>query len=241
MLPVVARETFHGGAGAYGVMTAAMGIGAVAGGLVVAGYARTGVRSLVAAAAAFGAVILAAAAAPTLRLEVAALVLVGAASVSFLAVGNSTLQLAAEPAMRGRVMALWAVAFLGSPPLGGPIAGAICESAGPRWGLVLGGAAALSAAAVGALLLARGRRASRGDPAADGAGPATVGGEQPASALSRRLWAPRARSAPEVPRESAAVACAGGGPARPGGSQSGRPAAAPWSGSSAGTACVLTR
>jgi MFS family permease len=161
VLPAVARTTFHGGAGAYGVMTGAMGVGAVVGGLVVAGRARTGLRPLVAGAAGFGLVILAAAAAPTLAVEVVVLAFVGAGSVAFLAIGNTTLQLAAAPEMRGRVMSLWAVAFLGSTPIGGPIAGFVAENAGPRWGLVLGGVAALAAAAVGALILARGGGRSR--------------------------------------------------------------------------------
>ena len=72
------------------------------------------------AAAAFGAVIMFAALAPTLPVELLALALVGWASISFMSTGNSTLQLGAAPAMRGRVMALWFVAFQGSTPIGGP-------------------------------------------------------------------------------------------------------------------------
>lgn len=206
VLPVVARETFHGGAGAYGAMTAAMGAGAVVGGLVVAGYARTGVRPLIAAAGAFGVLILLAAAAPTLTLEVLALALVGAGSIAFLAVGNSTLQLTSSPEMRGRVMALWAVAFIGSTPLGGPIAGLVAERAGPRWGLVLGAVAALAAAALGALLLAR----HDGD------------GSDGAMVPLRRRWSRgRARSAPEAPPVSAAAACDGAAATRRAGSRPG--------------------
>jgi MFS family permease len=150
VLPVVARQTFHGGPQTYGFMTAAMGVGAVAGGLAVAGSGRTGTRAVVAAAAAFGVAIGLAAIAPDLRLELVALALVGAASVTFIAVGNSTIQLAALPEMRGRVMSLWAVAFLGSTPIGGPIAGLVAEHAGGRAGLGLGAVACLVAAAFGA-------------------------------------------------------------------------------------------
>jgi len=152
VLPVVARTTFHRGAGTYGLMTAAMGVGAVVGGLVVATRARTGLRSLIAGAAGFGVVILGAAVAPTVASELLALVFVGAGSIAFLAVGNATLQLAAEPQMRGRVMSLWAVAFLGSTPIGGPIAGLVAEQASPRWALALGGAAALTAALIGVVI-----------------------------------------------------------------------------------------
>ena len=98
---------------------------------------------------------MAAAAAPTLAVEVAVLVLVGAGSISFLALGNTTLQLATRPEMRGRVMSLWAVAFLGSTPIGGPIIGWIGEHVGPRYGLLVGGAAAVLAGAFGYRSLAR--------------------------------------------------------------------------------------
>ncbi|MCW2621525.1 MAG: transporter [Frankiales bacterium] len=155
VLPVLARDAFHGDATTYGAMSTAMGAGAVVGGLVVAGRGRTGLRPLTTGAALFGLLILAASIAPTLPLELAALALVGAASVSFLAIGNSTLQLSADPQMRGRVMALWAVAFLGSTPLGGPITGWISEHAGGRWGLVVGGVACLVAAGLGRVAMHR--------------------------------------------------------------------------------------
>jgi len=157
VLPVLARDAFHGNASTYGFMTSAMGVGAVVGGLVTAGRGRIGLRPLTVNAAAFGLLILVAAVAPTLAVEMVALVGVGAASVSFLAVGNTTLQLTAKPTMRGRVMALWAVAFLGSTPVGGPIAGWVSEYGGGRAGLVLGGVACLLAAALGLLA----RRADR--------------------------------------------------------------------------------
>ena len=79
--------------------------------------------------------------------------LVGAASVGFLSKANSTCNWEARPSMRGRVMALWAVAFLGSTPIGGPIAGAVAEHFGGRAGLALGSVACLTAAALGWLAL----------------------------------------------------------------------------------------
>jgi MFS family permease len=162
VLPALAKS-FHGGGATYGFMTAAMGVGAIFGGLYTAARGRTGVRPMVVSSAVFGVVLLIASVAPTLPLELGALFIVGAASVSFLSKGNSSLQLAAAPQMRGRVMALWAVAFLGSTPIGGPIAGAVSEYFGARWGLVLGASACLLAAAFGALVL---RRVARSD--ADG-------------------------------------------------------------------------
>src|SRR5262249_5342053 len=138
-------------------MPCALGAGAVVGGLTAASSGRTGVRSLVVAAAACGVAILLAAAAPYLTFELAALTLVGACSVTFIAIGNTTLQLATRPDMRGRVMSLWAVAFLGTTPLGGPIAGFVAQQLGGRAGLVLGGAACLVAAGAGVLALRRAR------------------------------------------------------------------------------------
>lgn len=148
-LPVVAKETFHGGAAAYGFMTAAMGTGAVIGGLFTATRGRTGLRTLSLAAFGFGLAILLAALSPVLGAELAALAVVGWASVSFLATGNSTLQLGAEPSMRGRVMSLWAVAFLGSTPIGGPAIGWIVAESGGRIGLATGALACVFAGLIG--------------------------------------------------------------------------------------------
>lgn len=170
VLPVLAETTLGGGAGTYALLTSAMGAGAVAGGLVLAGRARTGIGALTVAALAFGVAIGVTALAPTLPLVVAALVVVGAASVSFLATGNTTLQLTSDPRFRGRVMALWAVAFLGSTPIGAPIIGAVSDAAGARGGLAVGAAACFVAAGIGSLALARGTtataRAHREAPAA---------------------------------------------------------------------------
>jgi len=71
-------------------------------------------------------------------------------NITFLASANTTLQLAADPAMRGRVMAMWTVAFLGSTPIGGPIVGYIGQVVGPRWALATGAAACITAAGIGA-------------------------------------------------------------------------------------------
>lgn len=161
VLPIVARESFGGGARTYGFMTACMGVGAVLGGLWIAARGRTGVKALIQASTLFGVAIFAAAAAPTLPLELVAMLFVGATSVGCLSQGSSTLQLAAAPMMRGRVMALWAVAVMGSTPIGGPIAGAVCQYLGARSGLILGGVACLGAAALGTLALSsQGKRAA---------------------------------------------------------------------------------
>lgn len=145
VLPLLARFTFGGDAGTYSAMTACMGVGAVVGGLLTAAAGRRRPTALALSAAVFGAVQMAAAWSPTLWLCLAMLVLTGAASISFLSLGNATLQLGSAPEMRGRVMALWSVAFLGSTPVGGPVVGWVAEQLGPRYGLGLGGLAAVLA------------------------------------------------------------------------------------------------
>ncbi len=156
-LPVLAHQVFHQGAAVFGLMTASMGIGAVAGGLYTAARGRTGLRPLLIAASAFGVLILALSAAPSLPVALILLLFVGAASVSFTAISNTTLQLASAPNMRGRVMSLWLVAFQGSTPLGGPIIGWVCAWAGPRVGLGVGGVTCVLVV-LGALLFLRSRR-----------------------------------------------------------------------------------
>jgi MFS family permease len=156
-LPVMARRGLGVGAAGYGVMTASMGFGAVAGGLLVAARGRTGLRPLVLAAGAFGVALLLAASAPTLAIEMLALALAGWASISFMATGNSTLQLASAPSMRGRVMSLWFVAFQGSTPIGGPIVGfAMAQTGNARVGLGVGALTCLLVALLGAVALRRG-------------------------------------------------------------------------------------
>jgi MFS family permease len=143
-LPLMASQVFHGGAASYGVMASVMGGGAVVGGLISAARGRPRPRALCLAAIGWSIAILAAAVAPTLALELAALVFVGYGSITFNSLAKTTLQLAARPEMRGRVMALWALAWLGSTPVGGPVVGWTGQVIGARWALVIGGVATLA-------------------------------------------------------------------------------------------------
>jgi MFS family permease len=154
-LPVMASQGLHAGATGYGFMTAAMGVGAVIGGLLVAAKGRTGTAQLTVAVTAFGVMMALATIAPSLPFELAALALAGASSIAFMSTGNSTLQLRAQPNMRGRVMALWFVAFQGSTPIGGPIIGAVIALAGARAGLGVGALTCFAAALVGLAALRR--------------------------------------------------------------------------------------
>lgn len=148
ILPLMARFAFHGSAGTYAALTSAMAVGAVGGALAVGTRRRVGPEVLALAALAFGVFGLASAVAPSLGSEFVLLAVVGAASVTFAAGINSSLQLAAAPEMRGRVMALYSVVFLGSTPIGGPLVGWMSGAFGPRSALVLAGIAALVGGAV---------------------------------------------------------------------------------------------
>jgi MFS family permease len=143
-LPLMASKVFHRGAAAYGLMASVMGVGAVVGGLISAARRRTGARTLCLAAIGWGIAICAAAFAPNMAIELIALLFVGYGSITFNSFAKTSLQLAAKPTMRGRVMALWALAWLGSTPVGGPIVGWIGQNAGARWSLVVGGVATLA-------------------------------------------------------------------------------------------------
>lgn len=152
IMPLFATVSLHGNASTYSAMTVAMGIGAVVGGLYTAGQGVSKPGTLSRVALAFGAGILVTAAMPNLLFTFIVLVLVGALSVLFISLGNTTLQLTSEPSMRGRVMALWSIAFLGTTPVGGPIIGAIADHSNPRIGLVVGGLSAIVAACFGVVI-----------------------------------------------------------------------------------------
>jgi MFS family permease len=145
LLPLLADFTWHGTATTYAMLTAAMGIGSVGGALAAGARGRVSPKLLVGSSLLFGAAMLLAAGAPTLELQLLTLVPLGAASVTFAAGVNSSLQIAVEPEMRGRVMALYSVVFLGSTPIGSPLVGWLAGAAGPRAGLLAGAAAALIA------------------------------------------------------------------------------------------------
>ena len=157
VLPLLTRDVFGRGGGAYGALSAAMGAGALVGALAMASRTRPSTRLLVASAFAFGVVSLVLAVAPGYFVAGALLVGIGAAAMLFNGSTNSLLQLNAGHAMRGRVMSLWAVVFLGSTPLGGPITGLLVRGLGVRWAVAIGGLATLATAAFGYAALRRSR------------------------------------------------------------------------------------
>jgi predicted MFS family arabinose efflux permease len=148
-LPLLAEFTFDAGATGLATMTALMGGGAVIGGLVVASTGNPTPIRLVMVAGAFGVVVSAVAVMPQIALVYLLMPALGAASISMISMSNAMLQLNSIPALRGRVMALFSMALLGSTPIGGPIVGYLGEHVSPRFSLAVGGVAALGAAVYG--------------------------------------------------------------------------------------------
>jgi MFS family permease len=144
VLPLLADFTFHGGPSTYAALLAAMAVGGIVGALINGARESVTPMLLVGAALVFGLLSLVAAGAPTLALEIAALAPLGAATVTLSASVNSSLQLASEPSMRGRVMALYSIVFLGSTPIGGPLSGWLSQAVDPRAALVMAGLAAIA-------------------------------------------------------------------------------------------------
>jgi MFS family permease len=155
ILPLLARFSFDGGASAYATLVAAMGAGSVVGALATGAHGRTDARLIAGSALAFGLLAALAATMPSLALEVPIVALLGASAVTFAAAINSSLQLTVEPQMRGRVMALYSVVFLGSTPIGAPLAGWLSEAYDPRAALLLAASSGLAAALATRLTIGR--------------------------------------------------------------------------------------
>ncbi len=160
VLPLLARVVYGRGGEAYGATFSAMGVGALAGALLMASRAQPSRRLLVGSTFAFGAFAVALAVVPTYTLALVVLVPLGAAGVLFVSTTNALLQVNADDAMRGRVMSLWAIVFFGSTPIGGPLTGLLASAFGVQAAVAVGGVAALATAAGAVVALRRSRVAS---------------------------------------------------------------------------------
>ncbi|OGG76002.1 hypothetical protein A3A41_03465 [Candidatus Kaiserbacteria bacterium RIFCSPLOWO2_01_FULL_54_22] len=154
-LPLFAQQTFHGSAADYAALLSAMGAGSVAGGLFTASRREVTALEFAISALLFGLALCVSAVMPTLALATVGMIFVGFFSITLTSVGNTILQLESPSYIRGRVMALWMTALFGSTLIGAPIIGLIGQYAGARWGLAVGGIAAVAAAAFGARELLR--------------------------------------------------------------------------------------
>jgi MFS family permease len=160
VLTAMADETFAGGAELYGLFNVVLAVGSVAGALVAGGRTHTRLRTIVLAGAAFGVAQFAAALAPGLGVFLVALVAMGMVNLAFQAMANSSVQSWVDPEVRGRVMGLYMLAFVGGTPLGGPVIGWITDAFGARVGMAVCGLLPLFAAVVVAGVLARHARAA---------------------------------------------------------------------------------
>ena len=155
---LMVKNTFHHGAESYGLISATYAFGSLLGALASARRGRPGRRLVFIAAASYGVLEIVAAVMPTYWTFFAVLVPFGFFTLTLSTAANTTVQLTATPAMRGRVMALYLMVFLGGTPIGAPLVGWIAEVAGPRWSLAVGGIASIIAAVLAAAYLARRER-----------------------------------------------------------------------------------
>ena len=155
---LMAKQVFHRGASGYGLLSTALAVGAVCGAVLATRRSqRPSSMFLLGAAFAFSVAEILAGLMPTYLLTAIVLVPTGLAMLSVTTAANAHVQLGVEPTMRGRVMSLYLVCFLGGAPIGGPLIGWLAGSAGPRWGLIGGGLVCLLSAATLSAMLARQR------------------------------------------------------------------------------------
>ncbi len=148
-ISTMAIGIFHADARGYGLLSSIMAIGTVAGALLGAGRDKPQFGLLLVGAGVFGIACSLAALAPSYWFFAAALVVIGAATLTFTNTTNSLMQLSTEPAMRGRVMALRVGIALGATPIGAPVVGWVADHFGPRWALGIGAASGFAAAIIG--------------------------------------------------------------------------------------------
>lgn len=148
-ISTMAVRVFHKNAGGFGLLSSIMAIGTMSGALIGAGRDRPRFRYLLFGAAVFGFGCLLAAIAPLYWLFAGALIIIGAAALTFMNTSNSLMQLSTEPSMRGRVMAIRLAIALGGTPIGAPIVGWVADHFGPRWSIGVAAASGFAAALIG--------------------------------------------------------------------------------------------
>ncbi|MER5752989.1 MFS transporter [Streptomyces sp. NPDC002088] len=154
-LSAFANDVFHTGAGSYSLFNTLMAVGSLVGALLAARRGTARMRVLVAAAVLFGTLEIVAAIAPSLWLFALLMAPIGMFGMTVNVTANTSVQMATDPAMRGRVMALYMMVFMGGSPVGAPIAGWVTDTYGVRAGLAAGGAVAAAAAVTIGLIVAR--------------------------------------------------------------------------------------
>ncbi len=180
VMPLLVVHTFHGNEATFTVLFSVLSVGSLVGALATARRRSITIRHVVVAAAAFGIAMCIFAASPNLAVSFPLGLLVGGTSIAFMTASTAIVQVQADPQMRGRVLALQAVVFLGSTPIGGPLIGEICDAFGPRAGILVGGVSAIAAAAWGYAVC----RARAGHAASGGFGAAAAEARRAADVVS---------------------------------------------------------
>ncbi len=163
-IALVAKQVFHRGAGAYGLLSTTLAVGATIGALAATFRRRRPSRLfLIGSAIAFSVTEIVAGLMPTFGLTAIALIPAGVCMITLAQSANATVQLGVEPTMRGRVMGLYILCFMGGTPVGAPIVGWVAQSFGPRWGMLGGGLICLVVSVGVAAHLSRSRHVGLGD------------------------------------------------------------------------------
>ncbi len=152
---LMSRAVFHTGASSFGLASTAYAVGALGGALIAARRSRPTLRLLVATSFAFSVLEVATGLMPSFWTFALALIPTGLALLTYTTASNSTTQLNTSAEMRGRVMGLYMMIFLGGAPIGSPLAGWIAEEFGPRMSVISGGVISLAATIAVTCLLAR--------------------------------------------------------------------------------------
>lgn len=157
---LIAVQTFHLGKGTFGLLNTALALGALIGALITARRRRVGVALVQISAVAFGAAAIVVAVQPDAVLYTLFLVPVGLSIIMVTAAANTTMQTGVDPEMRGRVMSIYMLVFLGGTPVGSPLVGWVGQHLGPRWSVGGGGTISMIAGVAAAFALARVRQVS---------------------------------------------------------------------------------
>lgn len=155
VLPLFAVRDLGGDDLTFSLLMSVVSVGSLVGALAAARRKDVGVRTVSRSATAFGLSMLVLAIAPNQPIAFAVGTVLGLTSITFMTTSTAIVQLRADPMMRGRVLALQAIVFLGSTPIGGPIVGVVCERFGARWGLALGAVATIGAGVYGLVTIKR--------------------------------------------------------------------------------------
>ncbi|MGD9794404.1 MAG: MFS transporter, partial [Acidimicrobiia bacterium] len=148
-LPLFVKRSLDGSDGTYTLVYSVLSIGSFVGALVAAHRHVVTVDHIVKASFGFGVTMCLLALSPNLAVAFPVALVVGFTSIAFMATANAIMQVRADPVMRGRVLALQSMVLIGTTPIGGPLLGAVCEYIDARAGLIVGGVAAVAAAAWG--------------------------------------------------------------------------------------------